>query len=241
MDDVTKSFLEKIQELKEKKTKVDVVSSNKKIDVSLITFKQQKDLISTVADGPAGIVKFQKVLNEVLLENTGNDELKIIDKAPITIKLRIDSIGNILENGEKKLDLNEILTKTKKLKYRNSDSYEYMGIKLNVEIPTLKEENLILQSTIDALKKANDNDVSKSVGDIFTYEVIKFIKSIEIAGEVLDLSTIHVKDRVKLVENLPSALNKNVVDFIQELKKTEREYLTIGEEEIEISVSLFDS
>ena len=61
----------------------------------------------------------------------------------------------------------------------------------------------------------------------------------------LNFQDLSVKDRVKIVNNLPLSVNKQIIDFIQDIKKAELDALSFdtneGEKTVEIDVSFFDS
>jgi len=74
---------------------------------------------------------------------------------------------------------------------------------------------------------------------------VKYIKSVEFDGNVINFPEISIKDRVKIVDNLPISINQKIVNYIQDIKKIENEWLTVevgGEKKIlDIDVSFFDS
>ena len=72
MENNVQQFLDSIQELKAKKFKAYQASTKKEVDCSPLTFKQQKDIIATVADGTVGVLKFQKILNDILNYDTAS-------------------------------------------------------------------------------------------------------------------------------------------------------------------------
>ena len=242
MEDSTKTFLDKLQELKEKKIKVDVLSIGKQIDSSPLSFKQQKDLISTIADGSIGSLKFQKFINDIIIQNTEDSTLKVTDKLPIIIQLRIDSIGNKIKIGDEEVEIS--LDKVLKLKPKTSKVLKG-DITINLEVPTLTEENKVILATIETLKKDGDQEVGKNVGSIYTYEILKYIKTIKFGDQELNFTEIPIRDRVKIVDNLPVSTNKEIISFVQDIKKKESEALVVsvnGEDKsFDIDVSFFDS
>lgn len=244
MDENVKSFLDKIQEIKEKKITVDVISSGKQAESKPLTFKQQKELISTIADGAIGSLKFQKIINQIVVDNTGDSLLRITDKLPIILKLRSESIGPEAKIGENKVKIKVIVDKLLK-KMKLKQSFKISGdISVSLEIPLITTENQIIQAAIDTLKKDGD-DIGKNIGSIYTYEIVKYIKTIEFGGDIVNFDEIQIKDRVKIVDNLPISINQQIIDFIQDIKKIENECLTVdidGEQKtLDIDVSLFDS
>jgi hypothetical protein len=118
-------------------------------------------------------------------------------------------------------------------------------ISLELEIPTLAAENQIITSCVDILKKDADKDVGKSVGDIYTFEIVKYIKSVTIGEDSINFNNLAVRDRVKIVNNLPLALNKEITAFIQDYKTLENDALTVrikdSDRLIDVDVAFFDS
>jgi hypothetical protein len=244
MDDNVKTLLDKIQELKAPLVSVYVNSAKPAVDCTPLSFKQQKDLISTVADGVVGSLKFQKILNGVVMENTALDDLKTTDRLPIILQLRANAIGDQIRVGGEKGKLSPILKKIKKFKVVQSKTITG-DLTVEVEVPTLASENRIIQVTIDLLKKDGEAEVGKNIGNVYTHEIVKYIKSIKFGEQELVFLDIPVSDRAKIVDNLPISINKQIIEFIQDIKKAETELLTIelnGETKIlEIDVGFFDS
>ncbi len=244
MEENVKSFLDKIQELKEVKSKVSVLSTGKEIECSPLTFKQQKDLIGTIADGSVGSLKFNRICNDIIITNTGSQDIRVSDKLPILLKLRIDSIGKIYKFGDNEVDLEEVLERAKKLKLR---THKIMGDKIKVELdaPILAQENKVIQTTVEIVKKDGDEELGKSIGNIYTYEIVKYIKNVKFDELTVNFQDIPIKDRFKIVESLPLTLNKDIILFIQDIKTKESEVLTVTvdnvEKTIDIDVSFFDS
>lgn len=242
MEESTKTFLEKLQELKEKKIKVDVLSTKKQIDASPLSFKQQKDLISTIADGSIGSLKFQKFINDIIIQNTGDSTLKVTDKLPIIVQLRIDSIGNKIKIGEDEAEIS--LDKILKLKPKTSKTLKG-DITIDLEVPTIEEENKVLLATITSLKEHSDKEVGQNVGRIYTYEIVKYIKTIKFGDQTIEFTEIPIRDRVKIVDNLPVSTNKEIISFVQNIKKLESEALVVSinneDKNFDIDVSFFDS
>lgn len=244
MEENVKNFLDKIQELKDEKSKVFVLSTGKQIESSPLSFKQQKDLISTIADGSVGSLKFQRILNDIIITNTGIGELKVTDKLPIIIKLRIDSIGKIYKLDQNEVNLEEILEKFKKLKLKTTATIKG-AVEVELEAPTLAQENKVIQTTIDIVKKDGEDELGKSIGNIYTFEIVKYIKSVKFEDQVLNFQEVPIKDRYKIVDNLPLSINKDIISFIQKIKSDENDALMVTvddvEKTIDIDVTFFDS
>lgn len=245
MDDNVKNFLDKIEQLKSDKIKVDVLSINKKIESESLTFKQQKDIISTITDGISGPLKFQKNLNDIIIENTKNKDLKVIDKSLIAIQLRIDSMGKKIKVNGKEYDvLGDVVNALKGIKHTTSKNITG-SVTLELEVPTLTAESQVIIACVDILKKDSDKDIGKSLGEIYTFEIVKYIKSLTVGEDTIQFSEIPVRDRVKIVNNLPLSTNKEIIDFIQNIKQKEIDAFKIdidgNEHQIDIDVAFFDA
>jgi hypothetical protein len=240
MEENVKSFLDKIQEFKEVKTKVYVNSIKKELECVNLSFKQQKNLISTIGDGAIGALKFQKVINDIIIENTGKSDILVSDKLAIIVKLRVDSIGNKITRDEEDVDIIPILENLKKIKYDIQQSV-VGSVKVTLKVPTLAAESKVIQAAIDSVKK-DETEFGKNVGNIYTYEILKYVDKLEIGEDVLELSQLPIKDRFKVVENLPINTNKAIIAFIQEMKNKEVDALTYNTNKVlEVDVSFFDS
>lgn len=240
MEDNVKTFLDKIQDLGDQSIKVFVGSLKEEISCLNLTFKQQKDLIGTIGDGAIGALKFQKVLNDIIIKNTDNTNILVTDKLAITIKMRIDSIGGKIIRDDDEIDLLSLLDTVKKIKPISSRSING-SVKVDLKVPTLREESKIIQSAIDNIKK-DESEFGKNIGNIYTYEIVKYIDKISFGEDILELIKIPIKDRFKIVENLPISINKDIIAFIQELKTSEKDALTYNTNKVlDIDVSFFDS
>ena len=113
MSDTVSGFLKKLGKINDEKLEVFVPSRKKKIEVTPFTLKQQKDLISSALDGMKGALNFSRTLNNIIVKNTDDKELKIYDKFPLVISLRKQSLGKKYKQGEDVFDLDDILKNIK--------------------------------------------------------------------------------------------------------------------------------
>ncbi len=242
METNVKDFLKNIEELNKNKFETVRISGGDKISCSLLSFKQQKELLSSAVDGIVGVIKFQKILNDILLENTESN-LSVSDKLPIILKLRSESIGNTVKVNDTDINLNKIIKKAESMKFTMEETITD-SVELSLKIPSLQEENQVLKFAIEQLKKNSDNN-SKNLGNIYTYEIVKYVDTVKLGDTVVKFSDISVGDRIKIIENLPLSINKKIVKFIEKNKKIENDVLKAeinGEEFIvDIDISFFDN
>jgi len=245
MSDIVKDFLSKVEKIKKDKFQSNILSKELSVECDPITFKQQKDIMATMTDGILGPLKFQKVLNDIIMENTGINDILVTDKLLLILEFRKNSTGSIIKVRDKEYDvLEDIIDNVSKLDYPKSKVIND-SITLELTIPTLEYENKIITSCIDHVKKTNEKDLGKHISDIYTFEIVKFIKSLDVGGLSINFQDISVKDRVNIVDNLPLGINKQIIEFIQKYKEQENAALEFNIESdayhLDIDVSFFDS
>ena len=72
-------------------------------------------------------------------------------------------------------------------------------------------------------------------------ELLKYIQSVQVDDDTIDLSDVKISERVKLVEKLPLSVYTEVSSFIEGINKYNSDLLTVDEEEISIDVEFFDT
>ena len=81
-------------------------------------------------------------------------------------------------------------------------------------------------------------DALNSIGDLFVYELVKYITTIEFNGNVIDFSNITIRQCLDTVESLPMVLSNEIVNFIQKLKDYEDNFIKIKHEGQDLEVGL---
>ena len=235
-------FLEKLGKINDDKVKVFLPSLKKTIEVTPLTLKQQKDLISSALDGVKGAFFFNKTLNDIIINNSGNNDLKSYDKLPIIAHLRKHSLGNKVKIDEKIIDLDVAIKnfKTVPLNIKDEHIVEVKTLKVYLRVPTLSEENMIFK------KGEQDADSDRSstregLGLLYMLELLKYIDKLEIEEEEVDFSKIKIKDRIELVEELPLTMYKGISKYIESMNAYTNEIMTVDETVIPIDVRFFDT
>ena len=76
------------------------------------------------------------------------------------------------------------------------------------------------------------------------YEIIKFVKSIQMGEDTINFSEIPISSRVEIINSLPILTNKEIISFIQNIKEIDRKVLTFnvnGETlYVDMDVNFFD-
>ncbi|MDH3929629.1 MAG: hypothetical protein OEV22_16990, partial [Deltaproteobacteria bacterium] len=112
MNSTVKSFVTNLQELNDANTlSIKVPSTGKNASFKHASVSQQKELLRSVFDGVDGVIKRANILNKLITDNSIADiDFLIIDKNPILIELRKQSVGPDITIDDVKYDLNDLPT-----------------------------------------------------------------------------------------------------------------------------------
>lgn len=242
------NILSKLKEINESNlVTVYVPSAKKSMSFKPLSVKQQKDLIKSGLDGTLSGISISNIINQIIIDNSvEKHNFLVTDKYPVIIALRRQSFGNTFnlkqENEEIILDLDLILTKKLTFSQQESTVIGLNGtdLKTTLEVVSLEEDIKINSVQLEKTRKNKDEELSDTVGSLFIYEIVKFISKIEIDEEnVVDMVKLPIKDRLTIIENLPATLNNIILDYIQQFRKEEIEYITLNGITLPIDARLF--
>jgi hypothetical protein len=233
-----KNFLSILETSSEQSNSIDLFDI--RVDLKPLSFKQQKMLITSGLNGVAGVLSFLKILNDILIENTGNDNLTVYHKIPLVVYLRKAISGVDLIRNETPIKIDDIIKNIKPFKHDNTTVIEGDGFSINLKIPTLKEENKIISACIEEIRKVSADDVSKNVSLIMSYELPKFIESITFGSENLVFNDLSMQDKSKIIDNLPADITANISNFISSIRQYEEDIMTVDGITIDVDSSFFE-
>jgi len=245
MSEEQKLFLEKLKELNKKKSiNIFLPSFGKKEKFLPFTLKQQKTILGKLPTDSTGIIMFHNIFNEIIQENTENrislHELNLFDRISIILHYRASSLGNVIESDTGKINLNDVLKKLTDYDYKKI--FEEITVSLKDISATLCVPNLIYDSKVNkemAKKIKNITSPQEAVSELFTSEILKYIKSINIFDSNINLYELSYVEKLEVIENLPGTFVKKIFDFIQKIKELENELTTIDGIKLDISNDLF--
>jgi hypothetical protein len=226
-----KSFIDDLKQLNEKESIDAFVPSQKKTaSFRVLSVKQHRDIIKTVVDGVEGSVLISKVFNDIVKENSLKEiNFKLYDRNKILVDMRKAVLGNKVTINNTLYTLDSLPTYA--FNPEETKDFEYNGIKVAVEIPTLEVDSKITEKSVLEISKfsAEDNKVGNSINVLLVYELMKFIKTIELQDSILEFSELNTYDKKTIVENLPIKLNNMVLEFIAKYKEQEQEFYTFND------------
>jgi hypothetical protein len=224
-----------------------VPSVKRDINFKSLNIKQQKDLIKTAMDGAAAGATLSQELNNIIISNSTEDiDFKVYDRYAVIVGLRAAVIGDKFKQDELILDLSKTLKqsikKYKQKTFSDTESIEYHTIKVELELPSIKKDSKINEKFIKFAKSNNNSEnYGEAIGNLYVYEIIKFIKSIQIQGEddICNFDTISTKDCIAIVESLPATLNTDIINYIESIRDIENVFLETENGQLEINAAFF--
>lgn len=233
-------FLSVLKTTEDKKLKV-TTTTVKELEVTPLSFGQQKRLITSGVNGVVGAMVFIKNLNDIIIENTGLKDLKIYDRIPIALSLRKELKVENIKVDEVEIDLNDLIKEIKPYKVpKKLPIVEGDGFTIELKIPTLTEENYFLKLCIDDLRASNNDDIGKNLSTILTYEVPKFIESFKFGENEIKMAEVGLSDRREIIDNLPATITNQITEFILKVRDYDEKLLTIDGVTVDIDSSFFE-
>lgn len=238
-DNIT-SLLTKINSI-ENSVDVFIPSLNKTVKSKPLNLKQQKDIISCVGDGVSGLVSFERILNNIVTDNTGLADLKVYDKLPVIVALRVSALGNTYKTPEGSIDITDAVKKLSKFKLKSKveETFTYEGISVEVAIPTLEHDAEIIKKLELEIKKNSELN-SKNISSIYTYELIKHIKSVSVGENTVLFNDLKVVEKNQVVDSIPLPLNKQLIKFIESYREELADLFTSNNTRLELGPGFFE-
>lgn len=251
-----KDILAGVSELnKQQLVEVFVPSLNTDVNFKPLTVKQQKQLLSSGVDTEIENLTFSNTTNSIIMENClgSKDKITLIDKPLILLQLRKNSVGDTLkvadDNGDYVVDLNEHVQSVRGAVKSSPDltfNVESDGVTITGVAPTLEIDTKYNKQFTKSVKKNNKKELALSdvVGDIYIHEMVKYVKTISIGDNTLQMDdNVSVEQSIKVFESLPMTISSKVATAIKNVRELEIKSLensTLPDDvQINIDASIF--
>lgn len=227
-----------------------------------INTEQLKKLIKTVIDSPIHnsefITTFNQIIKDNILDETiDTDQLDIFDKTLIIIKTRIESVSpeyafNLKEEEleitkDFKIDLSHIYdTFVNNKPVYKSKTLKTKDCEVVATLPSIQTENKLEKELYKNTKIeiSTPEELRNTVGETFINELTKYISSLKINEQEVDLNQLNFKTRIKIVEQLPVSCTNGVLKYIEEYKECLKPLITHTkaglEKDIPLDATLFN-
>jgi hypothetical protein len=224
-------------------------TANSEVALTPLTIKQQKDIIKTALDVVLSPITFAIATSEIVKENIqGKLNLTILDKPLFLLALRANSLGTkfTAEDNKTTFDFAENLNQknaidTSKL----AETLSFPGLDITTRVPAIEEDykiNLECKKVLENKKSKEEEKVKDLIGEIYIYEIIKFIDSIKLTvdGKVEEVkfNVLSIQQKVETVENLPMAVTSTLIESIAKIRAVESEPLKVLVDGKDVTISL---
>lgn len=225
-----------------------IPSLQKEVKFKQLTTEQLKRILKTVVDSPVYNTEFIKTFNSIIKENCLDQDIvtenfTIFDKILLIFKIKIESISGDYNFTftEEEIQNNDLSEKSKIVNIENhfqeflnkNIQFEPLTIEYNnssviCNLPTLFTENKLEQELHKNIKiEVNTPEELRTiVGETFINEVTKFITDIKINDSNIDLMKLSFKNRISVVESLPTQIINKVIKYIESYREAIKPLLT---------------
>jgi hypothetical protein len=229
-----------------------VPSLKKNVRFKNLNLKQQKELLKSSIDDTitklSFTTKFYDVIKENVIDAIDVNSLFVFDRIAIAIALRASGLDNIYTVDGIKYNLTDIIAQNATVDvepFIKTSSLELENLTVSLEVPRLYTDRVINVATINKIKVSADKDVKTLIGELFVYEIIKFIRSISFKKEdgtssETVLADLNIDDRVSVVEKLPSTITNKILNYIREYRVLENNLTAINNTNIDIDSNFFN-
>ena len=238
---MSNSFKELMGEIKsaydEQELDIFVPTAGRKVKFRPLNLKQQKEIINKLTDLSHASLDFNIVVDQIIQDNLLEKDvtLYIVDKPAILLTLRSNYTNGIMkykeDNETYEIDLmNHVKTFDNASMPTQDATIETPSGIVHMSIPTVisdKRYNKFLKSRVP---RSNDqNDLYKIIGDMYVYEVVKFVKAFTLRPNTEDPRHIDMKDltneqRLEVVQAFDITTAEKMLDFVSYVRQYEDKF-----------------
>lgn len=231
-------------------TPVYVPTLNAVIDFKEITIKQQKDIITSALDALLTNTVFNNTVNNIVKNNIITEpehiqNLTTVDRLPIIISLRKQSLGaDVLiktDTDSYNINIEEHIKKFPSIKLgklKLNDVITDRDISVDVSVPRLKKDSKVNDAAKAIIDSTAGNRYVNSLGQLFVFEIVKYIDTIKANNIEINFNTAPITQCVAIVEKLPMSVSKQILKFIHTIKRYEEKFLTVKHDKTTTTLSI---
>lgn len=211
-----------------------------------LTVNQQSKILngSITQEINQNAFSYNRIISSIILENTSEPlEINLIDKIPLAIQLRVNTIGPTIDiegiTYDIKTHVEQLAEDTNSLAEYALGEQEFTtdtNITIIYTSPTLDLDMKINQA---AEKKWATEAAENIISELFKVEMAKYIKSIHFEDGEIVFDNLNFEQRIKVCDTLPMSCSAKLVEFIETVRGLDTAYNTISGAEIPTDASLF--
>ncbi len=221
-----------LQQIKKTKKTISVFvpSIQQEVELTPITLAQQSKIIESVSDNTniannpiLALLEFNSIVFNILRNNIIEYQpiFNTIDRVSFVLALK-GHIDSIVTEDNTEFNIPLMVERNKTLEYTSQpETIISENMSFEVSPPSLEDDNLI--NNLILRKYKSSNTLNKSLlSDVYTYEALKFIKSITI-----DETTVQIKNDTKSLEvlkQIDTSILSPVFEYITKIRTQEELY-----------------
>lgn len=250
MTTATKDFDSLIDRLQKQHETVSVEmhlpSTGESTTAKKITVEQQTQILTGALkqETQQNVFSYNRVISEIILKNCSEPEdINLVDKIPLAIQLRVDTIGDTMEINDVTYNIDQHVKTVHPLVEPKItellDTHEHTtdtGITITYSCPPLYVDYDINKSAESEWSTMQGEDI---ISELFKVEISKYIQQITFQEETINLLELDFKSRLKVCDMLPMSCSKVLVEYIERIKDIEAQYVSLSGATIPMDATLF--
>jgi hypothetical protein len=223
-------------------------SDSKTVKSKKITVDQQSLILAgaITQETRQNVFSYNRVISEIILKNCSDPEnINLIDKIPLAIQYRIDTIGDTMDLNGDTIQLTDHLQSVYQLvepKLQGIlESHEHItdtGVTIVYSCPPLFIDYDVNSSAEKKWSSLQGEDI---ISELFKVEMSKYIQQVSFQEEVIPVMELDFESRMKVCNILPMSCSKVLVEFIESVKSVESLYVSVSGNDIPMDATLFGS
>ena len=221
-----------LQQIKKTKKTISVFvpSIQQEVEIAPVTLAQQSKIIESVSDNTniannpiLALLEFNSIMFNILRSNIVEYQpiYNTIDRVSFVLALK-GHIDNVVVEDDTEFNISKIIERNLSIEYTaQPETIVSENMSFEVAPPSLEDDNLI--NNLILRKYKSNNTLNKSLlSDVYTFEALKFIKSITI-----DETTVQIKNDSKSLEaikQIDTSILNPVFDYITNVRNIEEQY-----------------
>jgi len=218
---------------KENKVDVFVPSLGHTCQFTPISVRQHKDILKTDDNLLQAGLQFNININKIIIDNSPTDNLLIIDRPAILLALKAshlsDDLSLIISGEEHKADIKAHVDSFTDIEFDPAISSSILTLdkfEIHCSIPTLAYDIIINEKIKSKIKGTSSESLVGSVGELFVYEMIKYINYVKSDTMTLNLKELTFAQQISICEMIPLALSDKIIRYINSTRESEMPYIT---------------
>lgn len=220
---------------KEETSKIYVISAGKSVPFKPLSVKQQKAILSSGVSTKLESLAFTNSVNEIILDCCEDKGMNILitDRNFILIQMRAASLGDNLkvsddDGKDHEVDLKKhidiCLQKFGPESVKSEFIVDVDSVSIKCNVPTLQQDTSINKQFTKKAKQVNGDDkrmeLTDVIGDLFVYEVIKYINHITIGEAEVDFTSgISIQQTLQVFESMPMKVSGAMTEKIKLMRE----------------------